>query len=309
MRRERTGSARRLAQLDETKPIFTGRTKRRAKGGFLLYRARHVCPQGPLSCPSGNSPCLLPRQKKMWESGEAPPVAEQASRFRGSAPAGGPEGDGRRSARRCKHSGHRTGAFPAPKAALELSEKGRIFPRLQSVTPAPRRAAPEHPGTGIGRTQVSAPEHPAQLPGNATAPAPLRKSRPLGEAAPRSRSRPPKSAGKRGKRSAAGKRSSAYSSVSRLVTAMDSSSSCLSSTKSGQLVMGIPLALWPRGAPLKLHLLGGSEFRLRVVGPGSAFLPSALGPMLVGFAGPPLPTKFPFCGDRLDAAFSGEARL
>ena len=52
-----------------------------------------------------------------------------------------------------------------------------------------------------------------------------------------------------------------YSSVSFLVTAMDSSSSCLSSTKSGQLVMGIPLALWPRGTPLGLHLPGGSEFR------------------------------------------------
>ena len=76
LRRERSESSTGPAQLDETKPICSGRTKRRAKGGLLLYRARHVCPQGPLSCPSGNSPCLLPRQKKMWESGEAPPVAE-----------------------------------------------------------------------------------------------------------------------------------------------------------------------------------------------------------------------------------------
>ena len=42
LRRKRHGSARRLAQLDETKPIFTGRTKRPIKGGFLLYRARHI---------------------------------------------------------------------------------------------------------------------------------------------------------------------------------------------------------------------------------------------------------------------------
>ena len=164
MRRERTGSARRLAQLDETKPIFTGRTKRRAKGGFLLYRARHVCPQGPLSCPSGNSPCLLPRQKKMWESGEAPPVAEQASRFRGSAPAGGPEGDGRRSARRCKHSWHRTGAPPAPGTALMLFQKECIPPRGNQREPPASAGCQAHLHTISGALGQLRRAHPHILP-------------------------------------------------------------------------------------------------------------------------------------------------
>ena len=114
LRRKRHGSARRLAQLDETKPVFTGRTKRPIKGGFLLYRARHV-----FFC-----------QDK----------------------------------RKCgAHSGHRSGAPPAPVSALMPFEKKRS-PTLVKHEHRSRRAAPEHPGSGIGRTQMPAPEHPAQLP-------------------------------------------------------------------------------------------------------------------------------------------------
>ena len=61
--------------------------------------------------------------------------------------------------------------IPAPVLALVLSKKERIPPRRKRRNlPAPARsagdlrAAPEHPGSGIGRTQMPAPEHPAQLP-------------------------------------------------------------------------------------------------------------------------------------------------
>ena len=52
LRRERTGSATGSAQLDETKPVFTGRTKRPLKRRFSFV--------------PGAARFLLPRQKKMW---------------------------------------------------------------------------------------------------------------------------------------------------------------------------------------------------------------------------------------------------
>ena len=52
LRRERYGNARRLAQLDETKPVSTGRTKRPLKRRFSFV--------------PGAARFLLPRQKKMW---------------------------------------------------------------------------------------------------------------------------------------------------------------------------------------------------------------------------------------------------
>ena len=84
MRRERSESAKGSAQLDETKPICSGRTKRPIKRRFSFV--------------PGAARFLLPRQKKMWESGEAPPVAEQASRFRGCGAIGGHEMPGNRNA-------------------------------------------------------------------------------------------------------------------------------------------------------------------------------------------------------------------
>ena len=52
MRRERSESAKGSAQLDETKPIFAGRTKRPIKRRFSFV--------------PGAARFLLPRQKKMW---------------------------------------------------------------------------------------------------------------------------------------------------------------------------------------------------------------------------------------------------
>ena len=52
LRRERTGSAKGSAQLNETKPICSGRTKRPMKRRFSFV--------------PGAARFLLPRQKKMW---------------------------------------------------------------------------------------------------------------------------------------------------------------------------------------------------------------------------------------------------
>ena len=53
MRRKRHGSARRLAQLDETKPIFTGRTKRPLKRRFSFVPGAARLPPGATLLPSG----------------------------------------------------------------------------------------------------------------------------------------------------------------------------------------------------------------------------------------------------------------
>ena len=111
MRRERTGSARRLAQLDETKPICSGRTKRRAKGGFLLYRARHV-----FFCQDKRK-WGKAAKRRLWRSKRA--AFEDAARLAGM------KCPGIAMPRRCKHSWHRSGAFPAPKAALVLFKRER----------------------------------------------------------------------------------------------------------------------------------------------------------------------------------------
>ena len=58
LRRERYGNARRLAQLDETKPICSGRTKRPLKRRFSFV--------------PGAARFLLTRQKKMWGAFLAP---------------------------------------------------------------------------------------------------------------------------------------------------------------------------------------------------------------------------------------------
>ena len=58
VRRERSGNVHRLAQLDETKPVSTGRTKRPMKRRFSFV--------------PGAARFLLPRQKKMWGSFLAP---------------------------------------------------------------------------------------------------------------------------------------------------------------------------------------------------------------------------------------------
>ena len=53
MRRERTGSAKGSAQLDETKPIFTGRTKRPLKRRFSFVPGAARLPPGAPLLPSG----------------------------------------------------------------------------------------------------------------------------------------------------------------------------------------------------------------------------------------------------------------
>ena len=53
LRRERTGSARRLAQLDETKPVFTGRTKRPIKRRFSFVPGAARLPPGAPLLPFG----------------------------------------------------------------------------------------------------------------------------------------------------------------------------------------------------------------------------------------------------------------
>ena len=58
VRRERSGNVHRLAQLDETKPVSTGRTKRPMKRRFSFV--------------PGAARFLLPRQKKMWGAFLAP---------------------------------------------------------------------------------------------------------------------------------------------------------------------------------------------------------------------------------------------
>ena len=53
MRRERTGSAKGSAQLDETKPVFTGRTKRPLKRRFSFVPGAARLPPGASLLPFG----------------------------------------------------------------------------------------------------------------------------------------------------------------------------------------------------------------------------------------------------------------
>ena len=139
MRRERTGSAKGPAQLDETKPVFAGRTKRPIKGGFLLYRARHV-----FFCQDKRK-CGKAAKRRRWRSKRA--AFEDAARLAGM------KCPGIAMPRRCKHSWHRSGAFPAPKAALVLFKRER-----ERSAPAARREHPALPRPQKPRDDPPAPE-------------------------------------------------------------------------------------------------------------------------------------------------------
>ena len=99
------------------------------------------------------------------ESGEAPPAAEKASRFRGSGAIGGPEGAGNRNAATvCKGATKRHEGCPPPQGVPNIAQfdpttnGGRILPGTGTL-PCPRKKG--NPPRGTSQSHRPSPIYPS----------------------------------------------------------------------------------------------------------------------------------------------------
>ena len=108
------------------------------------------------------------------ESGEAPPAAEKASRFRGSGAIGGPEGAGNRNAATvCKGATERYEGCPSPQGVPNIAQfdpttnGGRILPGTGTL-PCPRKKG--NPPRGTSQSHRPSPIYSAPREGKNAAP-------------------------------------------------------------------------------------------------------------------------------------------
>ena len=126
-----------------------------AKSDFFFHRARCI-----LFFKKAGSPAATQRSGcgGEEESGEAPPAAEKASRFRGSGAIGGPEGAGNRNAATvCKGATERYEGCPPPQGVPNIAQfdpttnGGRILPGTGTPRAHGKREIPrEGPRKAIG---------------------------------------------------------------------------------------------------------------------------------------------------------------